>query len=78
MIEGEFQRLRTERGKGLSQNASKKPQGTGGDAPETAGQKMKRLAQEWKDAYKASGSKENGMEKVMSLLNSMFHISSKA
>ncbi len=39
---------------------------------------MKRLAQEWKDAYKASGSKENGMEKVMSLLNSMFHISSKA
>ena len=77
MIEGEFKRLRTEGGKGLSTNASKKPQGTDGDAPETAGQKMKRLAQEWRDAYRASGSKEGSMEKVMSLLNSMFHISSK-
>ena len=77
MIEGEFQRLKTEGGKGLSKNASKKPQGTEGDAPETAGQKMRRLAQEWKDAYKTSGSKESSMEKVMSLLNSMFHISSK-
>ncbi|MCI9175936.1 MAG: hypothetical protein HFH49_13535, partial [Lachnospiraceae bacterium] len=46
MIEGEFQRLRTEGGKGLS---GKKPQGTDGDAPETAGAKMKRLVQEWKD-----------------------------
>ena len=78
MIEGEFKRLRTEGGKGLSTNASKKPQGTDGDAPETAGQKMKRLAQEWRDAYRASGSKVGSMEKVMSLLNSMFHISSKA
>ena len=32
------------------------------DSPETAGQKMKRLAQEWRDAYKTSGSKESGME----------------
>ncbi len=39
---------------------------------------MKRLAQEWKDAYNTSGSKEGGMEKVLSLLNSIFHISSKA
>ena len=77
MIEGEFKRLRTEGGKGLSTNASKKPQGTDGDAPETARQKMKRLAQEWRDAYRASGSKEGSMEKVMSLLNSMFHISRK-
>ncbi len=77
MIEGEFKRLRTEGGKALSSKNNKKPQGTDGDAPETAGEKMKRLAQEWKDAYRASGSKEGGMEKVMSLLNSMFHISSK-
>lgn len=41
------------------------PQGTDGDAPETAGQKMTRLAQEWRDAYKTSGSKEGGMEKVL-------------
>ena len=78
MIEGEMKRLKTEGGKGLSVNASTKPQQTDGDALETAGQKMKRLAQEWKDAYQASGSKEGGMEKVMSLFNSMFHISSKA
>ena len=74
MIEGEFKRLRTEGGKGLSTNASKKPQGTDGDAPETAGQKMKRLAQAWTEAYKTSGSKESGMEKVLSMLNGMFGI----
>ena len=78
MIEGEFKRLRTEGGKGLSTNASKKPQGTDGDAPETAGQKMKRLAQEWRDAYKTSGSKESGMEKVLSMLNDMFGIRKEA
>lgn len=50
MIEGEFQRIRTEGGKGLSSKNNKKQQGTDGDAPETAGQKMKRLAQEWKSA----------------------------
>lgn len=74
MIEGEFKRLKTEGGKGLS---SKKLRGTDEDAPETVGQKMKRLAQEWKDAYKTSGSKEGGMEKVLSMLNSMFGISKK-
>ena len=78
MIEGEFKRLRTEGGKGLSTNASKKPQGTDGDAPETAGQKMKRLAQEWRDAYKTSGSKESGMETVLSMLNGMFGIRKEA
>ena len=78
MIEGEFQRLRTEGGKGLSSKNNKKPQGTDGDVLETAGEKMKRLAQEWRDAYRASGSKEGGMEKVMSMLSSMFLISSKA
>ncbi len=74
MVEGEFKRLRTEGGKGLSTNASKKPQETDGDAPETAGQKMKKLAQEWKDAYKTSGSKESCMETVLSMLNGMFGI----
>ena len=74
MIEGEFKRLRTEGGKGLSR---KKPQGTDENVPETIGQKIKRLAQEWKDAYKTSGSKEGGMEKVLSMLNSMFGISKK-
>ena len=78
MIEGEFQRLRTEGGKGLSTNVSKKPQETDGDAPETAGQKMKRLAQEWRDAYKTSGSKESSMEKVLSMLNGMFGIHKEA
>lgn len=78
MIEGEFKRLRTEGGKGLSTNASKKPQGTDGDAPETAGQKMKRLAQAWTEAYKTSGSKESGMEKVLSMLNGMFGIRKEA
>ena len=75
MIEGEFKRLRTEGGKGLSR---KKPQGTDENVPETAGQKMKRLAQEWRDAYKTSGSKESGMEKVLSMLNGMFGIRKEA
>jgi hypothetical protein len=39
MIEGEFKRLRTEGGKGLSSKNNKKPQGTDGNAPETAGTK---------------------------------------
>ena len=78
MIEGGFQRLRTEGGKGLSSKNNKKPQGTDGDVLETAGEKMKRLAQEWRDAYRVSGSKEGGMEKVMSMLSSMFLTSSKA
>lgn len=39
---------------------------------------MKKLAEAWKDAYKTSGSKENGMEKVLSMLNGMFGISKEA
>ena len=35
----------TEGGKGLSSKNNKKPRGTDGNAPETAGTKMKRLAQ---------------------------------
>ncbi|MXP77350.1 hypothetical protein GN277_18795 [Lachnospiraceae bacterium WCA-9-b2] len=54
MIEGEFKRLRTEGGKGLSSKNNKKPQGTDGNTPETAGTKMKRLAQEWSDIVNIS------------------------
>lgn len=36
------------------------------------GQKMTELAQVWKDVYQASGSKENGIEKVLSMLKAMF------
>ncbi|KAI4447823.1 hypothetical protein C823_002342 [Eubacterium plexicaudatum ASF492] len=57
---------------------NKKPQGTDGNAPETAGTKMKRLAQEWREAYKTSGSKESSMEKVLSMLNGMFGIRKEA
>ena len=39
---------------------------------------MKKLAQAWTDAYKTSGSKEGGMEKVLSMLNGMFGISKEA
>ncbi len=78
MIAGEFKRLKAKEGKALPQDTSKKPQSTDGDAPETIGQKMKRLAQEWKDAYKISGSKESSMEKVLSMLNGMFGISKEA
>lgn len=45
---------------------------------ENVGQKMVTLAQAWKDAYKVSGSKDSGMEKVLSMLNDMFHISKEA
>ena len=78
MIEGEFKRLRTEGGKGFSSKNNKKSQGTDGNAPETTGTKMERLAQEWRDAYKTSGSKESGMEKVLSMLNGMFGIRKEA
>lgn len=45
---------------------------------ENVGQKMVTLAQAWKDAYQVSGSKNSGMEKVLSMLNDMFHISKEA
>ena len=41
-------------------------------------QKLIALVQAWKDAYKASGSKEGGMEKVLSMLDGMFGIKSEA
>ena len=49
-------------------DVNKKLQGT--DVP----QKLIALAQAWKDAYKVSGSKEGGMEKVLSMLDGMFGI----
>ena len=45
---------------------------------ENISQKLMTLAQAWKDAYKVSGSKEGGMEKVLSMLNSMFGIKNEA
>ena len=41
---------------------------------ENISQKLATLAQAWKDAYKVSGSKEGGMEKVLSMLDNMFGI----
>jgi len=45
---------------------------------ENVGQNLVTLAQAWKDAYKASGSKEGGMEKILSMLNSMFGTKNEA
>lgn len=45
---------------------------------ENVSQKLMTLAQAWKDAYKVSGSKEGGMEKVLSMLNGMFGIKNEA
>lgn len=45
---------------------------------ENVSQKLVTLAQAWKDAYKVSGSKEGGMEKVLSMLNGMFGIKNEA
>ncbi len=75
MIVGEFHRLSSKVG---SRQTSFSDAGKKIQAEETAGQKMKKLAQAWKDAYKTSGSKESGMEKALSMLNGMFGISKEA
>ena len=74
MISGEFKRLvsKAESRQTAFTDVNKKPQGT--DVP----QKLMALAQAWKDAYKASGSKEGGMEKVLSMLDGMFGIKNEA
>lgn len=74
MISGEFERLASKGGSRQTSftNVNKKPQGT--DVP----QKLMALAQAWKDAYKVSGSKEGGMEKVLSMLDGMFGIKNEA
>ena len=76
MITNEFKRLSSKVGSKQTyfSDTSKKPQAE----EETIGQKMKKLAQAWTDAYKTSGSKEGGMEKVLSMLNGMFGISKEA
>ena len=76
MITNEFKRLSSKAGSKQTSfsDTSKKPQAE----EETIGQKMKKLAQAWTDAYKTSGSKEGGMEKVLSMLNGMFGISKEA
>ena len=70
MISGEFKWLASKAGSRHTafSDTNKKPQGT--DVP----QKLVTLAQAWKDAYKVSGSKEGGMEKVLSMLDGMFGI----
>ncbi len=70
MISGEFKRLASKAGSRQTAftDVNKKPQGT--DVP----QKLMALAQVWKDAYKVSGSKEGGMEKVLSMVDGMFGI----
>lgn len=72
MITSEFQRLSSKAGSKQTSftDTDKKPQAT--DKEETIGQKMKRLAQVWKDAYKTSGSKERSMEQVLSILNNIY------
>ena len=74
MISGKFKRLSSKAGSRQTAFAdtNKKPQGT--DVP----QKLVTLAQAWKDAYKVSGSKEGGMEKVLSMLDGMFGIKNEA
>ena len=78
MITNEFQRLHSKAGiKHTSfSDTNKNSQAT--DKEETIGQKMKKMAQAWKDNYKTSGSKESSMEKVLSMLNNMFQISKEA
>lgn len=70
MISGEFNRLASKAGSRQTAftDVNKKTQGT--DVP----QKLMALAQAWKDAYKVSGSKEGGMEKVLSMLDGMFGV----
>lgn len=77
MITGEFQRLSSKSGSRQTSftDTNKKPQAT--DKEESIGQKMKKLAQAWKDTYKASGSKDSSMEKVLSLMNNVFNVTNK-
>lgn len=50
-------------------DAYKNLEAEGYTSHENVGQKMVTLAQAWKNAYQVSGSKEVGMEKVLSMLN---------
>lgn len=59
-------------------DAYKELEAKGITSQEDMGQKMVTLAQAWRDAYKVSDSKDSGMEKVLSILNDMFHISKEA
>ena len=74
MISGEFNRLASKAGSRQTAftDVNKETQDT--DVP----QKLMALAQAWKNAYKVSGSKEGGMEKVLSMLDGMFGIKNEA
>ena len=69
MITSGFQRLSSKAGnkQTVFMDTNKKPQAA--DKEETIKQKIKRLVQVWEDTYKTTGSKENGMEKVLFMLN---------
>lgn len=84
-ITNEFNRLFSKAGnkkapfkKASLMESYKKLQKTEKDTPKTIGQKMKNLAQAWKDAYRVSGSKECSMEKALSMVHGRFHINNKA
>lgn len=53
-------------------DAYKKLEEKGVTSQENVGQKMVTLAQAWKNTYQISGSNDNGIQKVLSMLNDMF------
>ena len=67
MITGEFKRLSRK-----ATEAYQKLQKEEETPKETMGQKMKKLAKLWKEAYQLSGSKEAGMEEVLSMLRNVY------
>lgn len=79
IIEGGMAKISKVKGAGTSATDSNKTQQVENETgQDNIGQKMVTLAQAWKEAYQVSGSKDNGMEKVLSMLNDMFRISNKA
>ena len=79
IIEEGMAKISKVKGAGTSATDSNKIQQVENETgQDNIGQKMVTLAQAWKEAYQVSGSKDNGMEKVLSMLNDMFRISNKA
>ncbi len=59
-------------------DAYKKLEEKGITSQENVGQKMITLAQAWKNTYQISGSNDNGIQKVLSMLSDMFPIHNQA
>lgn len=59
-------------------DAYKKLEEKGVTSQENVGQKMVTLAKAWKNTYQISGSNDNGIQKVLSMLSDMFPINTKA